>query len=95
MAREKVVYKLGVKSWDAINQDGQYICTALHTASNGWEPPAEALDILCYCSKLRHEGNEAAHSTSVEEIRDTIQTHQTGLRKHLEKLFKFVFEVDI
>lgn len=95
MARTKVLKTLGVASWDTIKEDAQSIHMALRTTSSGWQLPAEALELLSTSNKLRHEGNQAAHNASVEEIRDAVQTNQTSLRKHLEKLFKFVFEVDL
>lgn len=93
MARGKVLKKLEIASWDAIKEDGPSIHMALCTKPSRWQPPAEALELLSL-SKLRNEGNHAAHNASMEDIRDAVQTNYTSLRKHLENLFMFVFEVD-
>ena len=52
---------------------------------------------LCSYNNVRREGNTAAHTATVKEMRDAVTTKQLDKRDRrcLEQVFKFAFDEDV
>ena len=101
LARQKVLEALKSNSWEDLRENRNiqqlvdFVYWRLYNVPNC--PSRDAVQFLCSYNNIRREGNAAAHSATVEEMRDAVVTKQleTRDRRCLEQVFKFAFDEDV
>ena len=100
MARDKVLSVLKFQVWEDLRGDRNiyqlvdFVHQRLINRPNC--PSEETILFLCSYNNVRKEGNTAAHTAKVEDMKAAVMTK--GLDKHdrrcLEQVFKFTFDAD-
>ena len=101
MTKEKILQVVKCNNWEDLREDRnidqliEYVYWALANTLN--RPSRDTVKFLCSYNNVRREGNFAAHTASMEQMRDAVTTRQleTRDRRCLEQIFKFTFNEDI
>jgi hypothetical protein len=101
MAREKVLRVFTFQAWEDLreNRNIHQLVDFVHQGLNNLPncPSRDTILFLCSYNNVRREGNTAAHTATVEEMREAVTTKQLDKRDRrcLEQVFKFAFGEDV
>lgn len=101
LARQKVLQVFKSNAWEDLRENRNiqqlvdFVYLGLNNAPNC--PSRDTIQFLCSYNNVRREGNTAAHTASVGEMRDAVTTKllETRDRRCLEQVFKFAFNEDV
>lgn len=95
-ARLKIAREEGRGSWEEFRNGFEIEALKLHLLER-FSLPDGAASLICEANEIRREGDEVAHDASEDDIRDAIlqQSMESGVRKKLERIFKFYYNKDV
>jgi hypothetical protein len=100
-AKQKVLQHFEFSTWEDLRQDHtiqQLADIVSRRLANIPDCPSrDAIQFLCSYNNVRREGNSAAHTATLTEIRDAVMTKplDTQERMRLEQVFRFTFNEDV
>jgi hypothetical protein len=101
LARKKVLRVFKFNTWEDLRESRNiqqlvdFVYQGLHNAP--YCPSQDTIRFLCSYNNVRREGNTAAHTATVGEMRDAVTTKilESRDRRCLEQIFKFAFNEDV
>jgi hypothetical protein len=100
-ARLKVLEIFNSQNWENLrgNRTIQQLVVFMHEGLKGKPncPTRDTIQFLYSYNNVRRDGNDAAHSASIGDMRVavTTKTPDSRDRRCLEQLFKFAFDQDV